>query len=81
MFDKPCNFYSDTASVWLRLDGGRGTALYLCARHNDEMIGLLVDLQQVECPECGTTIHLGDPDPDELPLAAMLNEAQKEDDA
>ncbi len=79
-FNKPCSFCPEMAVAWVRLDRGRGPELYLCSRHNAELTETLIDLALVECPECGAEIHLEAPDPEDVPLAAMPNEAQTQFD-
>ena len=59
--DKPCNFCPTIAEVWIRLDKGRGEALYLCHDHNNELTSVLVNLQDLRCAECGAEIYLDEP--------------------
>lgn len=79
-FDKPCNFCPEEAAVWLRLDGGRGEALFLCTRHHGEILAMLIDLQQLACPECGTEIHLEESAPEVPANDAVIDERQAQFD-
>ncbi len=76
MFDKPCTFCPEQAVVWIRLDGGKGEQLRLCPRHNTELMATLLDLEQMQCPECGATIHLEEPEAEEPEPTDAPNEAQ-----
>lgn len=74
--DKPCQFCPAPASVWIWLDEGRGPLVRLCSRHNKEMLATLLDLNpdHAQCPECGTEIHLEEPDPEDVYDAQHVDE-------
>lgn len=56
-FDKPCTFCATTAETWIRLDHGRGDALYLCGNHNNELTAMLMNLRDLRCAECDAEIY------------------------
>lgn len=81
MFDKKlCSFCPDTAVIWIWLDDGQGEQVHMCPRHHTNLMAMLLDLEDVQCPECGAAIHVEEEPETEPEEPTAPDEAQTQFD-